>query len=111
MGMFSATHPSEKIRTGSPAQETDASSVLAAGQDCGLVQPLQQEQLQTILDALPQLGASRIRRRIGSGGFSSVYEVEDLNSDQVYALKVTDPLLTRLFSLRSFPGQWFSATL
>lgn len=96
MGMFSATQPSEKIRTGSPAQETDASSVLAAGQDCGLVQPLQQEQLQTILDALPQLGASRIRRRIGSGGFSSVYEVEDLNSDQVYALKVTDPLLTAM---------------
>lgn len=96
MAMNPDGQASPKTRTFSSSCDHPFPAVLSVGQVVDQVQPLTRDQLQAIVDSLPQLGRVQVKDSLGSGGFSSVYAVENLNSGAEYALKVTDPLLTAM---------------
>lgn len=88
MGFFSA----KASRVTQAPQAAAPLNALAAGQRCDLVQPLTQNQIQEILNFVPELRPLELDSCLGAGGFSSVYQVQNRNTGQTLAVKVTDPL-------------------
>ena len=88
MGFFSA----KTARVPEASQAASPLNALAAGQRCNLVQPLTEDQIQKILNFVPQLGPLELDGCLGAGGFSSVYRVQNRNTEQPLAVKITDPL-------------------
>ena len=88
MGFFSP----KTARVPEASQAASPLKALAAGQRCNLVQPLTEDQIQKILNLVPELGPLELDGCLGAGGFSSVYRVQNRNTEQPLAVKITDPL-------------------